>query len=109
MYRSDVSFEWITGVLQQLSSPVQKLVFEVTATDCSQLNAIPWAFIDRIVSPEIPQFGALIGVEVLVKRRVRQNNYPSSIGKDVVCSEIIVRLPTLNLLGLLRCNTVLCE
>ena len=96
-------------MLQQLSSPVQKLVFEVTATDCSQLDAIPWAFIDRIVSPETPQFSALVCVEVLVKRGARRKNYPSSIGRDVVCSEITLRLPVLNLLGLLRCDTVGCE
>jgi len=106
---SDVSFEWITGVLQQLSSPVQKLVFEVTATDRSQLNAIPWAFIDNTVNPETPQFRALTCVEVLVKRGARRDNYPSSIGRDVVCSEITLKLPTLSLLGLLRCDTVGCN
>ena len=107
--KSDVSFEWITGVLQRLSSPVRKLVFEVTATDCSQLNLIPWAFIDRTVSPETPQFRALNCVEVLVKRGVRRKHHPSSIVRDAVCSEIVLKLPTLNLLGLLRCDTVGCE
>lgn len=105
---SGVSFEWITEVLQQLASPVQKLVFEVTITDYSQLNAIPWAFIDRIVSPEAPQFRALVRVQVLVKRGVCPKHCPCSIGRDVVCSEITQRLPALSLLGLLWCDTVGC-
>lgn len=107
--QSGVSFEWITGVLQRLSSPVQKLAFEVTATDYSQLNAIPWAFIDGIVDPETPKFRALVCVEVLVKRGVHRKNRPSSIGRDAMCSEIALRLHALSLLGLLRCDTVGCE
>jgi hypothetical protein len=102
-----VSFEWITGVLQQLSSPIQKLVFEVTATKRSQLDAIPWAFIDRIVHPDTPQFRALTRVEVLMKRGIPPKGCPP-IGKDAVCLAIAQRLPTLNLLGLLLCNTVGC-
>jgi len=105
----DVSFEWITGVLQQLSSPVQKLVFEVIAMDCSQLNAIPWASIDKIVDPETPQFRTLICVKVLVKRGLCPKDYPPSIRRDAVCSEIALKLPALNLLGLLLCDTAGCE
>lgn len=105
-HRSDVSFEWIIGVLQQLSSPIQKLMFVVTATECSQLDAIPWASIDAIVHPDAQQFRALVCVEVLVKRGAVSGNRSPSIDKDVVCSEIARRLPGINLLGLLRCNTV---
>ena len=99
-----MSFEWITGVLQQLSSQIQKLVFEVTATERLQLDAIPWAFIDRIVHPDNPQFKALVRVKVLVKRGDRPRGRPP-IERDVICSEITLRLPRLNLLGLLLCDT----
>ena len=106
--QSDVSFGWITGVLGQISSPIQKLVFEVTATEYSQLDAIPWVFIDRIVHPANPQFRALIYVNVMVKRGGRPGGCRSPIDRDVVCSEVALRLPALNLLGLLRCDTVDC-
>ena len=53
---SDLFFRRIPGVLEQLRSPIQKLVFEVSATGYLQLGAIPWASIDRIVDPETPQF-----------------------------------------------------
>jgi len=102
--RLGVSFEWITGVLQQLSSPVQKLVFEVTVTDCSQLDAMPWSSIDGTVHPGTPQFRALARVEVLVRRGVPPE--PHLI--DMIRSEIALRLPTLNLLGLLWCDTTDC-
>ena len=74
-------------------------MFEVTATDRSQLGAIPWAFIDKVLSPETPQFRALICIEVSVKRGVRQEHHPSSVSRDVVFSEITLRLPALNLLA----------
>ena len=107
-HRSGVSFEWVTGVLQQLSSPIRKLVFEVTATDISQLDAIPWKSVDSIINPEYPQFRDLVRVKVLVKHGIRPEGYPSSIGKDAVLSEVTRRLPALNLLGLLRCDTSGC-
>jgi len=103
-----VSFEWITGVLQQLSSPIRELVFEVTVTQYSQLDAIPWAFIDRIVHPDNPQFRALARVKVLVKRGGNLRVQSPFIYKDVVCSRVTQRLPVLNLLGLLRCDTAGC-
>jgi len=105
---SDVSFEWITGVLQRLSSPILKLVFEVIATERSQLDAIPWAFIDRIVHPKAPQFRVLTRVEVVVRRGVLLDDRSPPIDRDAVCSEIALRLPALVLLGLLRCRTVAC-
>lgn len=92
-------------MLEQLSSPVRELVFEVTATERSQLDAIPWTFIDWIVHPDNPQFKALVSVKVLVKRGSRPKSRSPPIGRDVVCSEVTQRLPTLNLLGLLRCET----
>ena len=95
------------GVPRQLSSPVEKLVFEVTVTEYSQLDAMPWASIDGIVRPEIPQFRALTRVEVSVRRGVLPENRPP-IDRDAVCSEIARRMPALNLLGLLRCDTVGC-
>jgi len=100
-------FEWIPGVLQQLCSPIQKLVLEVIATERSQLDAIPWTLIDMVVHPDTPQFKALVRVEVLVRRGVPLGGLPT-IDRDVVCSEIALRLPALNLLGLLRCGTVGC-
>jgi len=106
--RSNVSFEWITGALRHLSSPVQKLVFEVTVTNCSQLDAMPWAFIDRTVHPETPQSRALTRVEVLVRRGVLPEYLPPIIDRDVVRSEVALRLPALNLLGLLWCDTTGC-
>lgn len=105
--RSDISFQWIAKVLQQLSSPIRKLVFEVTATSYVQLKRIPWASIDRIVSAKTPQFRELVSVEVCVKRGVRWGGSPSSIGKDVVIAEVVRRLPALSLLGILRCDTTL--
>ena len=103
-----MSFEWITGVLRQLPSPVQKLVFEVTVTEYSQLDAMPWAFIDGTVHPETPQFRALTRLEVLVRRGILPERAPPPIDRDVVCSEVALRLPALNLLGLLWCDTVGC-
>lgn len=105
-YGFDMSFGWIVGVLQQLSSQIQKLVLEVTATGCSQLDVIPWASIDSTVHPDTRQFKALVRVEVLVKWGGISSGRPPSIDKDLVCSEIARRLPRLNLLGLLRCDTV---
>ena len=93
-------------MLQQLSSPVQHLVFEVTATERSQLDAIPWTFIDQIIRPDNPQFRALVCVRVLVKRGGRPKGRPPPFDRDVVCSEVTQRLPMLNLLGLLRCETM---
>jgi len=104
--RFNVSFEWITGVLRELSSPVEKLVFEVTVTEYSQLDAMPWAFIDGTVHPESPQFRALTSLEVFVRRGVHPGNRPPLIDRDVVRLEVALRLPVLNLLGLLRCDTV---
>lgn len=95
-------------MLQRLSSPVQRLVFEVTVTECSQLDAIPWVSIDTIIDPEMPQFRALTRVEVLVRRGVIQGDCPSPIDRGVVRSEIPLRLPALNLLGLLWCDAVDC-
>ena len=106
--RSKVSFEWVAGVLQQLSSPVQKLVFEVTLTECSQLDGIPWASIDGIIGLETPQFRALTRVEVLVRWGVLLENRPHPIDRDEVRSEIALRLHTLHLLGLLWFDTVGC-
>ena len=104
-----MTFEWMTGVLQQLSSPIQRLVFEVTAANYPQLDAVPWGFIDSIVTPETPQFRDLTCVEVLVERGRCSGRTSSSIGKDRVRSEIIRKLPRLNLLGILRCDTMGCE
>lgn len=103
-----VSFEWITGVLQKLSSPIRKLVFEVTATSYLQLKRIPWASIEGVVSLKISQFRELVRVEVFVRRGVHQTISPASIGRDVVLAEIMQSLPGLNRLGLLRCDTKEC-
>ena len=65
--RSNLPFEWITEVFQQIPSPIQKLVLEVTAGEYSQLDATPWTSIDRVIRPDAPQFRALIRVAVLVK------------------------------------------
>lgn len=102
----DVSFDWIPAVLQRLSSPIRKLVFEVIASYPPQLGMIPWELIDEIVNPEAPQFKELNQVEVLVRCRVLRGGPLPSIGRDVVHSEITRRLPTLDRLDLLRCDTV---
>ena len=94
-------------MLQRLSSQIQKLVFEVTVAECSQLDAIPWESIDGIVRLETWQFRALTRVEVLVRRGVLPDNYPP-IDRDMVCSEIALRLSAINLLGLLWCDMVGC-
>ena len=104
--RFGVSFEWIIGVLRRLSSQVQKLVFEVTLTECSQLDAIPWGFIDEIVGSRTPQFGALARLEVLVRRGELPENHTPPTDRNVIRSEVALRLPALNLLGLLWCDTV---
>ena len=101
----DISFEWITGVLQQLSSPIQMLALEVTATSYSQLEAIPWAPIDKIVNPEASQFRELTCVKVLVKRGVGRVDRWSLFRRDELFRNIMGRLPALSLLGLLRCDT----
>lgn len=102
---SELSFGWIPGVLRQLSSRIQRLAFEVTATSYLQFDSIPWASIDNILDPQTPQFRDLTRVEVLVRRGFCQKSTPSIIGKDIVCLEIMRRLPTVNRLGLLRCYT----
>ena len=70
--------------------------------DCSQLNAIPWASINKIVDPETPQFGTLTCVKTLVNRGLCPKDHPPPIRRDEVCSEIALKLPALDLLGLLR-------
>ena len=69
------------GVLLQPSSPIQKLVFEVIATERSQLGATPWVFIGGIVRSEALQFWALIRVETLVNRGVLLDNHPPSVDR----------------------------
>ena len=104
----DMSFDWIPAVLRWLSSPIQKLVFEVIASYPPQLGMIPWESIDEIVNPGAPQFKELNQVEVFVRCRVLRGGPSPSIGRDVVRSEIARRLPTLDRLGLLRCDTMEC-
>lgn len=100
-----MSFDWIEDVLRQLSSPIRELVLEMTVSEYLQLDAIPWAFINRIVHPDDPQFKELACVRVLVKRGSSLKDLPPIYG-DVVRSKVARRLPALDLLGLLRCDTV---
>lgn len=96
-------------MLQRLYSPIQNLVFEVTLTEYSQLDAIPWSSVDRTVGdPDNPQFRALARVMVLVKRGHSTKVHPAPVYRDVVSLKVAERLPVLNLLGLLRCDTAVC-
>ena len=95
-------------MLEHLSSPIRVLVIEVFATVHSQLTAIPWESIDELVSGKTPQFRDLTRVEVLVRCGIYQTSSPPSIFRDEVISEIMQRLPTLHLLGLLQCDTMGC-
>ena len=99
----DLSFQWIPGVLEQLSSPIRKLVFEVTASSHSELRRIPWGSIDSIIRPGTLQFRELLRVEVLVKRGKRGAH--REFCRDLALAEIVWWLPSLHRLGLLRCNT----
>ena len=73
-----------------------------------QLDAIPWALIDRVVDPDAPQFRELIYVEVLVKWEVIPGDRPPIGLRDGVRGDIVWRLHALDLLGLLRCDVVGC-
>jgi len=78
-------------------------------TEYSQLGAIPWVSIDRTVGdPDNPQFRALVCVRVLVKRGSSTTVRPAPLYRDLVCLEVAERLPVINLLGLLRCDTAGC-
>lgn len=106
---SSVSFGWIPAVLERLSSPIRRLAFEVTATSYQQIDAIPWGYIDKIVDPENQIFKQLAHVEVLVRQGVHCRGIPPlPLAGDIVRSEIARRLPTITLLGLLRCKTTGC-
>lgn len=100
----DLSFEWIPRVLQRLSSPIKRLVFEVTVSSHLKPTCIPWASIDKIIDPMLPQFSELDRVEVLVKRGARREGSPFIYGGTVL-AEIMPELPKLDLLGLLHCDT----
>ena len=97
-HRCRASVGWVTGALRQLPSQIRTLVFVVIATNSSELNAIPWESIDKIVSPETPQFKELTRVQVLLKGRVRQD-------MDEMRPKVVGRLSGLDRLGLLRCDT----
>jgi len=94
-------------VLRTLSSPIRKLVLEVSARDVSQLDAVPWSFVDRLVAiPQNPQLRSLDRVEILVERRGSPESGSFLKHRDTLYQEFKSRLPQIEGMGLLRCSFV---
>jgi len=106
-FSEDFSLAWIAGVLRTLSSPIRKLVLEMSASDASQLDAVPWSFVDRLVgAPQNPQLRFLERVEILVERRGPPEGDPFLKHKNSLYQELKSRLPEIEGMGLLRCSFV---
>ena len=106
-YSEHFSLTWIPAVLRRLSSPIRRLVFEVSARDVSQLDAVPWPLVDELVtSPQSAQFRSLNRVEILVERRGSAEGVPFLKHRDTLRQEFEARLPGIEGMGLLRCSFV---
>jgi len=101
------SLTWIPEVLKRLSSPIRRLVFEVSAKEISELDAIPWMPVDEIVAnPESVQFRSLDRVEILVERKGSPDGGSFLKHRDTLYQEFKPLLPQIARMGLLRCSFV---
>jgi len=94
-------------VVRTLSSPIRKLVFEVSARDVSQLDAVPWSFVDWLVAvPQNAQLRSLDQVEILVEHRRPPEGGSFLKHRETLYQEFKSRLPQIERMGLLRCSFV---
>jgi hypothetical protein len=101
------SLAWIGGVLRRLSSPIRRLVFEVSAKEISQLDAVPWQLIDELVSdPLSVQFQSLDRVEILLECKGPPEGGSFLKHWDSLNQVFQSRLPEIERMGLLRCSFV---
>ena len=106
-YSEDFSLAWIPEVLRRSSSLIRRLVFEVSARDASQLDVVPWAFVDQLVAdPQNTQFRSLNRVEVFVELRGPPEGSSFLKHRDTLYQEFKLRLPEIERMGLLRCSFV---
>ena len=104
-YSIHFSLAWIPAVLRRLSSPIRKLAFEVSAREISQLDVVPWAFVDEVVAdPQNTLFRSLNRVEVLVEHREPPEGGSFLKHRDTLHQEFKSRLPEIERMGLLRCS-----
>ena len=96
---------WIPGVLRRMSSPIRKLVFEVSANEISQLDVVPWSLIDDLVAdPYNVQFRSLDRVEILLECRGTSEGESFLGNRDTLQQVFQSRLPGIEKMGLLRCS-----
>jgi hypothetical protein len=101
------SLAWTVGALRRLSSPIRRLVFEVSAKEISQLDAVPWRLIDKLVSdPLSVQFQSLDRVEILLECRGSSEGGSFLKHWDSLHQVFQSRLPEIERMGLLRCSFV---
>jgi len=106
-YSIHYSLAWIPAVLRRLSSPIRRLVFEVSAREIFQLDAVPWGFVDELVTdPQNTQFRSLDRVEILVEYKRPPEGGSFLKHRDTLYREFKTRLPEIERVGLLRCSFV---
>ena len=106
-FSDNFSLAWMPGVLRRLSSPIRRLALEVSAREASQLDVVPWSFIDELVTdPQNAQFRSLDRVEILILCRESPGGSNFLKHRDTVYQEFKARLPEIERMGLLRCTSV---
>ena len=101
------SLAWMPGVLRRLSSPIRRLAFEVSAREASQLNVVPWSFVDELVTdPQNTQFRSLDRVEIFILCKKSKEGDTFLKHHDTMYQEFRERLPEIERKGLLRCTSV---
>jgi len=105
-YSEHFSLAWIPAVLRG-SPPIRRLVFEVSARDASQFDAVPWIGVDQLVAdPRNAQFRSLNRVEILVEHSEPPEGGSFLKHQDTLYQEFKSRLPEIERMGLLRCSFV---
>ena len=106
-YSENFSLAWIPEVLRRLSSPIRRLAFEVSAKDITQLDVVPWVFVDELVAdPQNTQFRSLDRVDILVECKGSPEGGSFLKHRDTLHQEFKSRLPGIEGMGLLRCSFV---
>ena len=106
-YSAHFSLAWIPAVLRRLSSPIRRLIFEVSAREIPQLDVVPWAFVDELVTnPQNTQFRFLGRVEILVESKKTTDGGSFLKHRDTLHRVFKSRLPEIERMGLLRCSFV---